>query len=92
MVRENISFSGSVSGGVGPYSYSWDFADGTVRSLTGAATSVSGGALRATSNPTHSYGTTGARLVQLSVRDSAGNVGYASVSVLVRENDDYDGD
>jgi len=36
--------------------------------------------------------TTGTRLVTLSVRDSVGNTGYASVSVSVRDNDDYDDD
>lgn len=74
MVRERADFAGVVSGGVGPYSYSWNFADGTTLSMTGAATSVVGGALQASSNPSHAYDTPGARLVELSVRDSAGNI------------------
>lgn len=54
----NVSFSVSFVGGVGPFSYSWRFGDGT----TSAAP-----------DPIHAFGTEGYYSVQLWVNDSAGH-------------------
>src|SRR5207244_4933715 len=54
-VGEIVSFNGSASGGVSPYSYSWSFDDGT----TGTGSSV-----------THAYASTGSFTVVLTVKDS----------------------
>src|SRR5207247_1514823 len=54
-VGQTVSFSGSASGGVSPYSYSWSFGDGS----TGTGSSV-----------THAYASTGSFTVVLTVRDT----------------------
>src|SRR5256886_6050548 len=54
-VGQTVSFSGSASGGVSPYSYSWSFGDGS----TGSGSSV-----------THAYASTGSFTVVLTVRDT----------------------
>ena len=52
-----VDFTGSVSGGVAPYTYNWDLGDGDTSNLP---------------NPTHVYSTGGVYDVTLSVTDSAG--------------------
>src|SRR5437016_2047400 len=54
-VGQTVSFNGSASGGVSPYSYSWSFGDGS----TGAGSSVS-----------HAYPSAGSFTVGLTVKDS----------------------
>jgi PKD repeat protein len=56
--RENIQFYVQVSGGFSPYSYEWDFGDGT--------TSTS-------EVPTHAYKADGSYTVSLTVTDDKGN-------------------
>jgi PKD repeat protein len=61
-----ITFAGTVSGGASPYTYSWNFGDG----------SVSTGFL----NPSHTYSANGTYTVVLSVSDGSGQ--YASNSLV----------
>src|SRR5207249_4553957 len=55
-VGQSVSFSSSVSGGTAPYTYAWDFGDGS----TSAAV-----------NPSHTYSTAGSFTVELAVTDSS---------------------
>src|SRR5256886_826458 len=55
-VGQSVSFSSSVSGGTTPYTYAWDFGDGS----TSAAV-----------NPSHTYSTAGSFTVELAVTDSS---------------------
>lgn len=50
-----VKFTSVASGGVGPYSYRWDFSDGTFSTEQ---------------NPTHIFETSGIKVVKLTVRDS----------------------
>jgi PKD repeat protein len=63
-----IDFTGSVQGGTGPYTFSWDFGDGT--SDTGETIS-------------HTYATDGTYNVILTVTDGAGQSGNATQQVAV---------
>jgi PKD repeat protein len=58
LVGSTVTFTSSTTGGVGPYSYSWAFGDGT--SSTGPTA-------------THAYTQTGNYTVTLNVKDSASN-------------------
>jgi len=64
----SCAFRGTASGGDRPYSFTWNFGDGT--SDTGARV-------------THIYGGSGTYHVTLSAVDSVGAVGYAWVDVIV---------
>lgn len=64
-----VAFSAVASGGVSPYSYSWNFADG------GSSTQA---------QPTHTYTTPGTYLVQLTVTDSSGANASATTIVTVQ--------
>ncbi|OLD09219.1 MAG: hypothetical protein AUI95_01400 [Crenarchaeota archaeon 13_1_40CM_3_52_4] len=55
-VGQSVSFISSVSGGTAPYTYAWDFGDGS----TSAAV-----------NPSHTYSTAGSFTVELAVTDSS---------------------
>ncbi len=63
-----VDFSGSVTGGLAPYSYSWSFGDG------GTATAQS---------PSHIYAAAGRYTATLTVTDSASAKANASVTVTV---------
>lgn len=56
--REEVAFYGRIAGGFAPYSYQWDFGDGS--------TSTS-------ESPTHTYKSAGSYTVSLTVADDRGN-------------------
>ncbi len=64
----SVLFTGSASGGTGPYSYSWAFGDGS--------TSTS-------QNPSHTYSSAGTYTATLTVTDSASPASTATSSVTV---------
>jgi PKD repeat protein len=66
-----VTFSGSETGGVGPFTYSWNFGDGTTG--TGSLT------------PTHTYANHGTFTATLTVTDSLGQKSSASTSVTVND-------
>lgn len=66
---QSISFSVTVSGGRAPFTYTWDFNDGTP-GATGAA-------------PTHQFMTTGTFTVIVGVRDDLGRVVILTKQVVV---------
>jgi PKD repeat protein len=68
VVGQTISFTGSVSGGTSPYTYTWNFGD----SSTGSGNPVS-----------HVYSSAGVYSVVLTVTDAAGHVASATNSVTV---------
>ena len=63
------SFNGSVSGGIAPYAYSWDFGDGSPASSA--------------QNPVHSYTSSGSYTVTFTVADSSGTVLHTTTTVTV---------
>jgi len=67
-VLTSVQFTGTATGGTGPYSYSWNFGDGT----TGAGSSTS-----------HSYLLPGTYTVTLTVVDANGLTTTASTTVTV---------
>lgn len=73
----NVQFTSSLQGGTGPYTYRWDFADGTFSTDP---------------NPPHLFDRPGVRDVQLTVRDSKGATAVASVVLAFTETDDWDKD
>jgi PKD repeat protein len=66
-----VTFSGSVSGGTAPYTYSWTFGDGTTAS--------------GTATPAHTYAKDGTYTVTLTAKDSAGNSGTATTTATIAE-------
>jgi PKD repeat protein len=64
-----VSFAGSVSGGVPPLSYAWDFGDGTAAS----------GSL----SPAHTYRDNGVYTAMLTVTDSLGHTSRSGTSATV---------
>jgi PKD repeat protein len=67
-VGQSVTFTPTVSGGTAPYSYSWDFGDGS------SSTSAS---------PSHVYSTAGTFTVKLNVTDANNIVATASHTVTV---------
>ncbi len=63
-----VQFSGSASGGISPYSYSWTFGDGGTSTLK---------------NPSHSYNALGTYTATLTVRDSASPANAVSRSLTI---------
>jgi PKD repeat protein len=63
-----VSFTCSVTGGVGPYTYLWDFKDGSTSTLQ---------------NPEHTYDSAGTYNVSVTVADSAGNSTQKTIEIEV---------
>jgi PKD repeat protein len=63
-----VSFTGTATGGIAPYSYYWDFGDGNSAS---------------NQNPTHIYSGTGSFTANLTVTDSISNVSTDSKTINV---------
>lgn len=76
-VGENISFSGSALGGVSPYTYSWDFGDGTESDLQ---------------DPEHSYEEAGTYTATLTVTDDDGSTGTDTTTVTISVAGSTNGD
>jgi PKD repeat protein len=66
----NVSFTGSASGGTAPYTYSWNFGDGSATSTA--------------QNPTHTYSSAGTYTAKLTVTDSASPANTATSTVTVK--------
>ncbi len=66
---EPVQFTGSVDGGFSPYTWLWDFGDGTNSTLQ---------------NPSHTYMQSGVYTVTLTVIDSVGNRGTDSTTALIK--------
>ncbi len=65
---QNLKFTANVSGGVPPYSYSWNFGDGTT----------------ASTNPAyHSYSTPGYYTITVTVTDAINDKASASVTINI---------
>jgi PKD repeat protein len=64
-----VHFTGAAAGGISPYTYSWNFADGSSPSTT--------------QNPTHIYNTGGTFAVVLTVTDSVATVATGTVTIAV---------
>jgi len=67
-VKEDINFQGSASGGVPPYTWSWNFGDGSTSNEQ---------------NPKHAYNNAGHYVATLTVKDSDGNTATDSADVTV---------
>jgi thermopsin len=65
---DTVTFTGSVSGGSAPFTYTWSLGDGSTSS---------------SQNPTHAYGSTGTYTVHLWVNDSAGGSSQTTITVVV---------
>ncbi len=63
----NVSFTGSASGGTAPYSYSWNFGDGSAASTQ--------------QNPSHTYSAAGTYTATLTVTDSSSPAKTATATV-----------
>jgi PKD repeat protein len=63
----NVSFSGSATGGTGPYSFSWNFGDGSATSTV--------------PSPSHTYGSAGTFTANLTVTDGSSPAKTATSSV-----------
>jgi PKD repeat protein len=61
-----VSFTGSASGGVSPYSFSWSFGDGQSSALQ---------------SPPHSYANPGTYIAILTITDGAGNAASKSLKI-----------
>lgn len=65
----NVALTGTVRGGTAPYTYSWDFGDGSAGGTTGSLN--------------HTYQLSGVYAAALSVTDAAHQVATGSVSITV---------
>ncbi|MFE3845951.1 PKD domain-containing protein, partial [Thermoplasmatota archaeon] len=71
---ETVTFTGGAAGGDQPYSWSWDFDDGTTDSSL--------------QNPTHQFNSAGQYLVTLTVTDDNDDTDTANVQITVNENEE----
>lgn len=67
-VGTSVSFTGSATGGSSPYSYSWNFGDGSIGS---------------TANPSHAYLVTGSFTATLTATDSTGKQAKTSHAISI---------
>ena len=67
-INSSVTFTGSVTGGTGPYTYSWSFGDGTT--ATGATA-------------THTYSKAGSYMVTMKATDSTGKATTTTQQVSV---------
>jgi PKD repeat protein len=65
----NVAFTGTGAGGTPPYSYSWNFGDGS--------------ALSTAQNPSHTYNAAGTFTATLTVKDSSAPVKTAAASITI---------
>ncbi|MBO0814826.1 MAG: PKD domain-containing protein, partial [Actinobacteria bacterium] len=65
-----VSFTGSASGGTAPYSYSWNFGDGSAASTA--------------QNPSHTYSSAGTYTAKLTVTDSSSPANTATSTVTIK--------
>ncbi len=66
-----VTFSVSASGGTGPFSYNWDFGDGSTST---------------DQNPVHTFKQPGSYTVKVEVRDSSGQTTTKTFQIVAREN------
>ena len=69
VVGETVSFTGSATGGATPYTWDWNFGDGSPHSSL--------------QNPTHSYSTTGSKTVVLTVTDTCSQTDTDTLTITV---------
>ncbi|HEV2376909.1 MAG TPA: PKD domain-containing protein [Streptosporangiaceae bacterium] len=67
----NVSFTGSATGGTAPYTYKWDFGDGSTSTAQ---------------NPAHTYSNAGTYTATLTVTDSASPANTATAKVTTTVN------
>lgn len=72
IIQRSYQFSATVSGGLAPYTYTWDFDDGTVSSLK---------------NPFHSYSSPGKYYILLTVRDAINRTKNQSYMMTIYDAD-----
>jgi PKD repeat protein len=70
-ITTSVQFTSTLTGGVGPFAYVWNFDDGTT------STEV---------NPSHIFDTPGARNVKLTVTDANGKVAQATTVILLKDS------
>ena len=70
-VDENIQFKGTVHGGTPPYTYTWDFGDGTTSDEQ---------------NPTHAYSNIGEYEITFRVRDAGNLTATDNTTINILEN------
>jgi PKD repeat protein len=64
----DVGFQSTVTGGITPYAYHWNFGDGTSSTAT---------------NPSHTFSTAGNFTAKLTVTDSTGQTGSATLAIRV---------